>query len=80
MVLVSDKPINTIVLTGLIVMVIHFLREGIIKKSRKSSCLMKSNVTKRVWLLAIKVILSPSRKKDAKVGGIAEEGHGAEGR
>ena len=47
------------------------LREGIIKKSRKSSCLMKWNVTKRMSLLAIKVILSPSRKKDAKVGGIA---------
>jgi transposase-like protein len=56
------------------------LREGVIKKSRKSSCLLKWNATKRMSLLAIKVILSPSRKKDAKVGGIAEEGHGAEGR
>ena len=46
------------------------LREGIIKKSRKSSCLMKLNVTKRMSLLAIKAILSQSRKKDEKVGGI----------
>ena len=30
------------------------LREGIIKKSRKSSCLMKWNVTKRMSLQAIK--------------------------
>src|SRR4029434_5309858 len=28
MVLVSDKPMNTIVLTGLIVMVMHFLQTG----------------------------------------------------
>jgi len=47
------------------------LREGIIKKSRKSSCLLKWNVTKPMSLLAIKVILSPSRKKDEKVGEIA---------
>jgi len=56
------------------------LREGIIKKSRKSSCLLQWNATKRMSLLAIKVILSPSRTKDEKVGGIAEKGHVAEGR
>ena len=47
------------------------LREGIVKKSQKSSCLLKWNVMKRMWLLAIKAILSPSRKRGEKVGGIA---------
>ena len=32
------------------------LREGIVKKSQKSSCLLKWNVMKRMWLLAIKAI------------------------
>jgi hypothetical protein len=47
------------------------LREGIVKKSQKSSCLLKWNVMKRMWLLAIKAILLPSRKRGEKVGGIA---------
>ena len=47
------------------------LRAGIVKKSRKKSCLLKWNVMKRMWLLAIKAILSPSRKRGEKVGGIA---------
>ena len=33
------------------------LREGMVKKSQKSSCLLKWNVMKRMWLLAIKAIL-----------------------
>jgi len=39
---------------------------------------MKLNVTKRMSLLAIKVIRSPSRKKDEKVGGIDYKGNAAE--
>src|SRR6266478_2534671 len=42
------------------------LRTGIVKKSQKSSCLMKWNVMKRMWLLAIKAILSQSRKRGEK--------------
>jgi hypothetical protein len=46
------------------------LREGMVKKSQKSSCLLKWNVMKRMWLLAIKAILLPSRTRGEKVGGI----------
>src|SRR6266568_5550073 len=46
------------------------LREGIVKKSRRKSCLMKWNVTKRMSLLAIKAILWQSRTRGEKVGGI----------
>ena len=46
------------------------LRAGIVKKSRKKSCLLKWNVMKRMWLLAIKAILLPSRTRGEKVGGI----------
>jgi transposase-like protein len=55
------------------------LREGSIKKSRKSSCLLKWNVPKPMSLLARKVSLSPYRKKDKKGGEIDAKGHVAEG-
>jgi transposase-like protein len=55
-------------------------REGMVKKSRKKSCLMKWNVTKRMLLLAIKASLSPYRKRDEKVGGIDDKGNVAEAR
>jgi len=46
------------------------LREGMVKKSQKSSCLLQWNVMKLMWLLAIKAILLPLRKKGEKVRGI----------
>jgi transposase-like protein len=46
-------------------------REGMVKKSRKNSCLMKLHVTKRMSLLVIKAILLQSRTRDEKGGGIA---------
>src|SRR2546426_11623902 len=46
------------------------LREGMVKKSQKSSCLLKWNVMKLMWLLVIKAFLLPSRKRGEKVGGI----------
>jgi hypothetical protein len=53
-------------------------REGLVKKSRQHACLRRLNALKRLSLLAIKAILSPSRPRDEKGGGIAEKGQVAE--